>query len=48
MYHGIAKVCIFANKEYQADKINCSEPKEAILSLHVLQEEIQSTELRLQ
>ena len=38
----------FENKEYQADKINCSEPKEVALSLHTLQEEIQSSELRLQ
>jgi len=38
----------FENKEYQADKINCSEPKELVLSLHTLQEEIQSSELRLQ
>ena len=38
----------FENKEYQADKINCSEIKEVILLLHTLQEEIQSFELRLQ
>ena len=38
----------FENKENQIDKINCSEPKEVILSLHILQEEIQSSELRLQ
>ena len=38
----------FENKEYQADKINYSESKEVILSLHILLEEIQSTELRLQ
>ena len=38
----------FENKEYQADKINCLEPKEAVLLPHTLQEEIQSSELRLQ
>ena len=38
----------FENKEYQADKINSSEPKEVVLSLHTLHEEIQSFELRLQ
>ena len=38
----------FENKEYQADKINHSEPKKVVLSLHILQEEIQSSELRLQ
>ena len=37
----------FENKEYQADKINYTEPKEVVLSLHTLQEEIQSSELRL-
>ena len=37
----------FENKEYQTDKINCSEPKEVVLSLHTLQEEIQSSELLL-
>ena len=38
----------FEIKEYQADKINCSELKEVILSLHILQGEIQSSELCLQ
>ena len=38
----------FENKEYQVDKINCSEPKEVILLLHILQEEIQPSELHLQ
>ena len=36
------------DKDYQADKLNCSKPKEVVLSLHTLQEEIQSSELRLQ
>ena len=36
------------NKDYQADKLNCSEPKEVDMSLHTLQEEIQSSELHLQ
>ena len=35
------------NKDYQADKLNCSEPKEVVLLLHTLQEEIQSSELSL-
>ena len=38
----------FENKEYQADKINYSEPKEVILSLDILPEEIQSSKLHLQ
>ena len=38
----------FENKEYQADKRNCSKPKEVVQSLHILQEEIQLSELRLQ
>ena len=37
----------FENKEYQADKINRSEPNKVVLSLHILQEEIQSSELCL-
>ena len=38
----------FENKEYQANKRNCSEAKEVVLSLHTLQEELQSSKLRLQ
>ena len=38
----------FEIKEYQGDKIICSELKEVILSLYILQEEIQSSELCLQ
>ena len=37
----------FEIKEYQEDKINCSKAKEVILSLLIMQEEIESFELRL-
>ena len=38
----------FENKECQEDKVKFLESKEVVLSLHTLQEEIQSSELRLQ
>ena len=37
----------FENKEYQVDKVNHLEPKKVVLSLHILQEEIPSSKLRL-